>query len=273
MILRFRIIRPYLASLIFWKETRVPAREVARYLLQPGKKARASRFIHEKSVTDNYVEIRFHGYESEIFYYPTKCRLNDLYQTIDECLNEKNWHHFFSENVRIAEDDVVVDCGAAEGLFTFVAASKAKRVYAIEPVPVFVESLRKNFESSTKVSILPYAVGHRADRVRMSDDEIFSRIDSKGSLEIDVRTIDELLSQEDEPISLLKADIEGYEFPMLLGAEETIRRRHPKIALTVYHPQNNVSEIKDFLSRVHSDYRFAVKGIGDNGNPVLLQAW
>lgn len=270
---RFRLIRPYLAGWFFSPHPRPPAIEVLQFLFQPAKESRARRYLLETGSEGDYVTLRFRGEEGRVFYYPRQCRWIDLCQTIDECCNRRNWHHFLGGGVELEREDVVVDCGAAEGLFTFLAAPKVRRVYAVEPCPVFVAALHKNFDADPTVRILPCATGHATARVRMTDDEIFSHIGAEGSVEVEVRRLDDLLADETDRVSLIKADVEGYEFQVLLGAEEIIRRWRPKITLTVYHPQNNVFEIRDFLRRVHPTYRIQTRGLSESGNPILLRAW
>jgi FkbM family methyltransferase len=271
--LRLRVIRPYLAGLIYSETPLPPLVEFLRYLVQPGKLRRASKYIRSTSADGEFVRICFEGFESRPFYYPVACRWVDFCQIVDECLNPDNWHHFFSKNIELSKDDIVVDCGAAEGLFTFIASAKAQKVFAIEPLPIFIQALKHNFQDVPNVTIFPYAIAHRASTAAMSEDEIFSRLDPTGVLEVQVTTIDSLFPENGDHVSLLKADIEGYEFPMLLGAEKTISRCRPRIAITAYHPQNNVSEIMDFLSALHPDYKFATKGISDCGHPTILQVW
>lgn len=38
-----------------------------------------------------------------------------------------------------------------------------------------------------------------------------------------------------EPFDFLKADIEGYEYQMLLGAKESIQKNKPLLAIAIYH--------------------------------------
>jgi len=121
------------------------------------------------------------------------------------------------------------------------------------------------------VEILKCGVGHKQGVLRMTDDEIFSRVSELGSLDVKIETIDSLFS--DQEITFLKADIEGFEFPMLLGAEQVIRNNRPKIALTVYHDGNDFTEMREFLRNIHQDYQFKTKGIAANGNPVLFLAF
>lgn len=125
-------------------------------------------------------------------------------------------------------------------------------------------------DSFNNVELLKVGVGHKQAQMHMSENEVCSRISSAGGLAVQIETLDVLFA--DQPITYIKADLEGYEFPMLLGAEEVIRRNRPKISVTVYHKTNHFVEIREYLKNIHEDYTFVTRGIADNGNPTLLQA-
>lgn len=269
---RFKVIRPYLASYVQPNKARPRFGEVLHYLIKPGKESRASRYIERVDEMGDYRAISFKGFNRP-FYYPRDCSWTDFCSTIDECFNPTNWHHYTTEHTPFSVNDVVVDCGAAEGLFSFVGERKASRVFAFEPLPKFVTALNKNFEHSSKVVFYPFALGHKEQRARLTNNEIFSTISSKGPIEIEIKTLDSTLLSLSEPVTFIKADVEGFEFQVLLGAEGLIKRYRPKIALTVYHRQNNICQIKDFLTQLQPDYRFDTKGISENGGPVMLHAW
>jgi hypothetical protein len=75
-------------------------------------------------------------------------------------------------------------------------------------------------------------------------------------------------------LTYLKADLEGFELAMLRGAERTISRYRPKLAITTYHRADHASEIAAFLRRVEPRYRILTKGIDAvTGSPVMLHAW
>ncbi len=270
---RLRVIRPYLASFFHSTFPRPGMGEVARWLLQPGKQGRASRYIASREDDGEFLKIGFRGHEDTPFYFPRNCSWVDFCATVDECFNPRNWHHFVGGDVDFSSDDVVVDCGAAEGLFTFTAASKAKQVYAVEPIPKWQPGLAKTFANHANVEIVPVAVGHQKTEVRMTDDEVCARVSAEGTLTIQVETIDNLFFAQNRPVHFLKADVEGYEFQMLLGAEETIRANRPKISITVYHSTNHFVEMREFLRNLHGDYQFRTRGISETGNPVLFQAF
>src|SRR5262245_427729 len=132
--LRFRNLRPYLATFVFSRFPRPPLSEIIRWTFQPGKQQRAAKYIQSVLDKSDMKEIWFNNYNKP-FYYPKKARWIDLCQTVDECLNPKNWHHFITNQTQLKETDIVVDCGAAEGLFSFVSAFTATMVYSIEPIP------------------------------------------------------------------------------------------------------------------------------------------
>lgn len=270
---RFGILPAYFANLIRPTISAPNFLQVLQFLSQPGKSSRADVFIKSVSESEpSYQEIRFHENPAFVLYYPKKYRWVDFCQTVDECFNPHNWHNFLSPRFHIGPADVVIDCGAAEGLFTWFAAQRGAQVHAFEPDAGFVASMRKSFADSPQVSINHCALGHRSGQAFLSEDEIFSRLTAADrGTPVQVRTLDDAIGEK--KVTFLKADVEGYEFRVLLGAESIIRRHRPRIAVTVYHPQNNVAEIMDFLRECHPNYQFATKGIFDNGHPVLLQAW
>jgi FkbM family methyltransferase len=269
---RFSNLRPYLASLIHSRFQRPSAREILHWITQPDKQQRAMRYVEGKKESGDFSEIMFRGHPHP-FYYPAKASWIDLCQTIDECFNPENWHHFVSEETPLGPDDVVVDCGAAEGLFSFIAAGTARKVYAIEPIPSWHPAMEKTFRAFGNIELLKVGAGHTLSMMRMTNDEIYSRISSQGNLEIQVATLDSLFADRDLGVTFIKADVEGFEFQMLLGAEKTIRKNRPKLSMTVYHDTNHFTEMVEFLKNIHGDYRFRTRGIAPNGNPVLLQVY
>lgn len=271
--LRFRVIRPYLASLIHSNFQRPPVTEMLRYLCQPGKERRGSSYVLKKEIDGDFLVVYFVGHPETPFYYPRQFAWINLCETTDECFNPSHWHQYFAEGMTLGKDDVVLDCGAAEGLFTFVAAPKAKRVFAIEPIPAWHANLAKTFAKFSNVEILKVAVGHKKSKMQMTDNGVYSGIQSGGPLTIPVETIDDLFFARNQPVTFIKLDVEGYEFQSLLGAENTIRTNRPRLVMAIYHSTNHLAQIQDYLQQIHNNYKFKTRGIASNGNPVLLQVF
>jgi FkbM family methyltransferase len=248
---------------------------MVRWLCQPSKERRAAKYIRS-TATDKegaFVRVEFIGHDLPL-YFPARCRWLDFCQTVDECFGPHNWHQFVSPETALEESDIVIDCGAAEGLFSYVAAAAGvSKVYAMEPMPIWHAALQRTFAKCKKVEILQVGLGQRTATMNMIDDEISSRISSEGTVEVAIQTLDSLFYDKALPATFIKADVEGFELPLIVGAEETIRANRPKIALAVYHDENDFNEISAFLKSIHSDYLFKTRGIATNGHPILLQAY
>ena len=59
-----------------------------------------------------------------------------------------------------------------------------------------------------------------------------SSVDENGEDEIKVVAVDEIV---DGKVTFIKMDIEGSELKALHGAEKTIKKYRPKLAICIYH--------------------------------------
>jgi hypothetical protein len=60
-------------------------------------------------------------------------------------------------------------------------------------------------------------------------------------------------------VDFIKMDIEGAEMQALRGAEESIRRFRPKMAITVYHSLEDFWEIPKWIAQLGLGYRFYLR--------------
>ena len=67
-------------------------------------------------------------------------------------------------------------------------------------------------------------------------------------------------------------DIEGAELNALKGAEETIRRFKPKLAITVYHSLNDFWEIPEWLESLGLGYKFYLRHFTIHAEETVLFA-
>lgn len=131
--------------------------------------------------------------------------------------------------VDVVKGDVVVDVGAAEGIFALSIIDRASEVFLIECDELWAEALQFTFEPyRDKVHIITKYVSNKNDGLRIA-------------------TLDTLLGERS--VNFIKADIEGSEKCFLYGAKKTIlRSRELKMALCVYHRQNDEKEISKVLN-------------------------
>lgn len=125
--------------------------------------------------------------------------------------------------------DVCLDIGANIGLYSIIFASFGKKVFAFEPVPHNLRSLKtnillNNFENL--VTIIPYAVGKDVKKIHFTYNPLntgASCRDINGTLEINTTSIDMVtefseLNEFDKII--VKIDAEEMEQDVFEGGEE-----------------------------------------------------
>ena len=123
--------------------------------------------------------------------------------------------------------DHFIDIGANVGHFTLIAAKIAQcKVTAIEPVPATFARLVKNVELNeieNSVNCLNIGLAEETGILRFSDSfHTTNKVISEGSggVEIEVKKLDDLC--ENAHPTVLKIDVEGYEYFLLKGALKTL---------------------------------------------------
>jgi FkbM family methyltransferase len=145
--------------------------------------------------------------------------------------------------------DHVIDGGACTGDTALVFSNVVKdggRVYAFDPVAEHLQIMRHNIEGFPyrNVVAMPYGLSDRdVDAPPMVLDR-YNPGFRAGQQVVPLRRIDSLVEAgEIERIDFLKLDVEGSEMETLNGAVNSIARFRPKMALSLYHKQNDLFEI------------------------------
>ncbi len=88
---------------------------------------------------------------------------------------------------------MVLDCGCAEGSFTFLVQPTAKHIYAIEPLPEYVKALQKTFAESGNVTVIQQALGSKQEMAYIKSKGIASFITQEPTgIPVTIDTIDHL---------------------------------------------------------------------------------
>jgi FkbM family methyltransferase len=127
---------------------------------------------------------------------------------------------------------LALDIGANVGLWSRDFVGSFARVIAFEPVAVFRECLEHNVQG-TNFEVQPIALGDQDTQGTMiitEDNSGHSHLDpaTMGTGNVPVVRLDTLNFHD---VSYIKIDCEGYEYRILQGAEQTIRRCRPVIVI------------------------------------------
>jgi FkbM family methyltransferase len=132
---------------------------------------------------------------------------------------------YFPQDIfRLIPEETLVDCGAFDGdtirLLLSLAGTSFADIYAIEADAISVNKMRSFVatlaaDTAKKVHVMECAIGQERSVLRFSmDGSANSKIDDAG-VDIDCAPLDELFL--DQPVSLIKMDIEGAEYDALVG--------------------------------------------------------
>ena len=131
-------------------------------------------------------------------------------------------------------------------------------IHIFEP-EMFNEGLcRKKLQNYPNIFFYPYGLSDRKDILRFSALGSASQISSKGTQFIHVDCLDNLLQSGTKP-TFIKMDIEGAELPAIAGAEKTIARYHPTLALSIYHKVGDYWKIPEAVFSIRDDYSVYIR--------------
>lgn len=267
-----------LKILFFWivgPKNNVSLVEIIKFIFKPKVKQIALQYIESIEKRSLY-EIKFKGNSNTLFW-PLEFDIQSIYQVTSETFDVNDWHYYRKKHTTVQKGDILLDIGTAEGLFPLIVTNECQKLFLVEPSRLFVKCLEKTFEPyKDKVIIYNVAVGNIDGEIDFFEDSISGRIGetrNENANKIGINRIDTLIPKE-EKITYLKADIEGFEYEMLKGAENTIKRNKPKIAITTYHTENNAQDIIDLILNYVPEYKYYVKGIYEHGpKPVMIHFW
>jgi FkbM family methyltransferase len=136
----------------------------------------------------------------------------------------------FIENV--AAHSSFVDVGANHGIFslTFCAMRPGGRAVAIDPSPIAFEILQRNLKlnSFPQLQARKVACGASRGQVRMQPNwhhlqAIFDEGSAVDAVNVPMLPLDQICEEENILPELLKIDVEGFELPVLQGAERVLQ--------------------------------------------------
>lgn len=201
--------------------------------------------------------------------------------SLNYCLNDHRYSHYFDrELIQLSEEEVFVDLGAYTGdtLDDFLKESMGhfKKIYCYEcdsESSVILED-KINILDDHRIIARKCAVGSKNGTVSMCENSSERSgshvVDSKNG-NIELVCLDNDIT---EKVTFIKSDIEGAEYDAIIGAKEHIKNEHPKLALSIYHGNNDIIRIADEIHSIDPTYKFYIRYYGGNlyPNEIVLYA-
>lgn len=175
----------------------------------------------------------------------------------------------------LKEDAVLYDLGANVGYYAFIANQliRSGKIYSFEPLPANIVTfnahlqLNKSKLSNNAITLLPYAVADEEKEVIFSNNDktiegntyVDSVLHTRSSKDLVVQcySVDGLLEKGYLKPTVIKIDVEGAEYDVLRGAEQTLRKYKPNILLATHdcHLPGVQKLCVDFLAGLGYDLR------------------
>ena len=195
-------------------------------------------------------------------------------------LRSQSEQYFEKGVIRLGQYEVFIDGGAFTGdtvdEFIKQTGGKFNEVYSFEPDLSKFSVFEKKYGASYNIHLVKSGLWCQKDVLNfniMSDGSAGNGIikeNSNTGNTVPVISIDEALSGCQA--TLIKMDIEGSEQEALIGAERTIRKYRPKLAICVYHKPLDIIHIPLYIHQMIPEYKLYLRHYSDNHTETVLYA-
>ena len=191
--------------------------------------------------------------------------------------------------IKVRSGDYVIDAGGCWGdtaLYFAHNVGSLGQVYSFEFTPenldIFQRNLKLNPDLAKRIEIVPHALWEDSGRVihysplgpgtsmaqpRPTPDN------HAGSLQVTTLSIDDFINERKLPrVDFIKMDIEGAELKALKGAEKTLINYRPRLAISVYHRQDDLIDIPTYIKELDLGYEFFLDHFTIYGEETVLFA-
>ena len=195
------------------------------------------------------------------------------FKELKECYDNQYPDYFDLDLVNISDNEVMIDLGAYTGdsilEYLKMYNSRYKRIYGYEITDESFNQLKNNLSRYKDIILKNKAVSDKAGIMYIKENEFGNKdaneISNEGSKEIEVVTIDEDIKED---VTMIKMDIEGFEYKALLGCKKHIKENTPKLLISVYHNHEDIWKIPRLIEDIKSGYKFYLRYHGNNGFPT-----
>jgi FkbM family methyltransferase len=185
--------------------------------------------------------------------------------------------------IEASPGDIVIDAGGCWGDTALYFANKIGaegRVFTFEFMDRHLAIMEKNFSLNhhlrDRISVIHHALWDRSGQpLTYSDNGPATAVSERkaGPNTTYTISVDDFVESAGLPrIDFIKMDIEGAELGALKGAEQTIRRWRPKLAICVYHKLEDFFEIPEYLASLDVGYELFLRHYSATAGETVLFA-
>ncbi len=172
--------------------------------------------------------------------------------------------YFDLDIVKCGPDEVIVDLGAYTGdtALSYIknyGEDCYRKMYCYEITPSSFEILKRNLEGYRDIELRMKGVSDVEGEMFISGNSASASANTLGGHSGELVSVTTLDADIDEPVTLIKADIEGFEQKAIAGARAHIANDHPKLLISVYHNNEDLWKIPQMIDEISPDYNFYLR--------------
>ena len=176
---------------------------------------------------------------------------------------KKELVYFGRPGLSAQEDEVFIDAGAHDGdtILSFIkwCNGKYKKIIAFEPDVENCRKVQKTLSDNEiqNVTLKNLGLWYKNETIGFyNQGTSSSKIDVNSNSRINVSKLDDIIN---EKVTFIKMDIEGAELNALKGSTETIKKYKPKLAICIYHKNEDFFEIPYFIHSLVPEYKLYLR--------------
>ncbi|NOU50788.1 FkbM family methyltransferase [Pseudoalteromonas sp. JBTF-M23] len=173
---------------------------------------------------------------------------------------------------------IFFDLGAYDGSDSerFLRHVNKGIAYLFEPIPEQVNVLQKKYQNSNSVQVVAAAVGSTEKTVYFNVSGTSSKVvesgDDQDAVAVQQTYLDKFCKQNELQPDYIKMDVEGFEVEVLKGMEELIQQHKPKLAVSVYHRVEHLTQVPMMLKALCPEYKFYLRHYTQGYSETVLFA-
>lgn len=174
--------------------------------------------------------------------------------------------YFDRELIKLGDKEGFVDCGAYQGdtIRDFYEHLPYDKKYdfitAFEPDDYNFKMLEKYVQKTKRKEVRCCQLGTWDEKTKLSfrsNTEEGCMISDDGDTVINTETIDAIAGEQ--KVTYIKMDVEGAELKSLIGAQKVIEREHPRLAVSIYHSDEDMIDIIEYIKEKYPFYKLYVR--------------
>jgi len=180
-------------------------------------------------------------------------------------------HYFDLDIINCDKNEVFLDIGAyigdtVQSYIRVFGEGNYKKIYCYEITEETFYKLKRNTSKYENIEYRMKGVSNKSGYASLNTngENSSNKLVDDNAANIVITTIDEDINEE---VTFIKMDIEGAEKSALEGCKNHIKRSHPKLAISIYHNNEDIWKVAELIKEIDTTYKFYMRYYGGNLYP------